>query len=281
MSDNDKALVPVEQREVEFYEDRVLAVRVEDGTVYVPIRPICDLLGVAWAGQYERLKRNEVLSDLLMSVSVTLTDIAPSDRRPRTSEMICLPLDYIAGFLFGINAGRVKPELKERVLRYQRECYKVLAEAFQEGRLTSEPSFSELLNSADPDVVQAYQIAQAVVNLARNQIMIEARLSGRIEAQQTQLEDHDQRLELIEATLGDEDRYVTEKQATAINQAVRSIGLVLSQKSGRNEYGACWGEFYRKFGVSKYRHLPAAKFDDAMKWLAEWYSSLTDEEVPF
>jgi hypothetical protein len=58
--------------------------------------------------------------------------------------MVCLPLDYVSGFLFGLNATRVKPELRERVILYQRECYKVLAEAFNEGRLTSEPTFNEL-----------------------------------------------------------------------------------------------------------------------------------------
>jgi hypothetical protein len=195
--------------------------------------------------------------------------------------MICLPLDFVSGFLFGINPSRVKEEIKEKLIQYQLECYRVLNEAFQEGRLTAEVPFSELLNTADPDVVQAYQIAQAVVKLARNQILMEARLSGRLDVQQMQLDDHGQRLELIEATLGDAERYISEKQATDINQAIRSIALVLSKKSGRNEYGACWGEFYRKFGVSKYRHLPAGRYDEAMKWLTEWYSSLTDEDVPF
>ena len=57
--------------------------------------------------------------------------------------MVCLPLDYISGFLFGLNADRVKPELRERVLRYQRECYKVLAEAFQDGRLTTDSDVLE------------------------------------------------------------------------------------------------------------------------------------------
>jgi hypothetical protein len=39
-------------------------------------------------------------------------------------------LDYINRFLFGINANRVKPELCDRVIPYQRECYQVLAAAF-------------------------------------------------------------------------------------------------------------------------------------------------------
>jgi len=64
--------------------------------------------------------------------------------------MVCLPLDYISGFLFGLNADRVKPELRERVLRYQRECYKVLAEAFQDKRLTSNSDFEGLLASDAP-----------------------------------------------------------------------------------------------------------------------------------
>lgn len=54
--------------------------------------------------------------------------------------MLCLPLDYLNGFLFGVSATRVRPELQERVILYQERCYKVLSEAFQEGRLTSDPT---------------------------------------------------------------------------------------------------------------------------------------------
>lgn len=41
----EKALVVVEQREVDFYGDEIVAVLAKDGLVYVPIRPICDNLG--------------------------------------------------------------------------------------------------------------------------------------------------------------------------------------------------------------------------------------------
>jgi hypothetical protein len=41
---------------------------------------------------------------------------------------------------------------------------KVLAEAFREGRLTADPSFDELLQQASNDVVEAYQIAQAMLS---------------------------------------------------------------------------------------------------------------------
>ena len=132
----DHSLVPVEQKSVSFYNDEIVAIRVANGAIYVPIRPICDNLGVTLAGQRERINRDPVLAGESTSVSVTLTQ--------QTREMICLPLKYIPGWLFGINADRVKPELRDKVIRYQRECYDVLAEAFSEGRLTADPAFDDL-----------------------------------------------------------------------------------------------------------------------------------------
>jgi hypothetical protein len=126
-----KELVPTEQRQVLFYDDEVTAVRMTDGSVYVPIRPLCDYVGVSWQGQHRRITDDLVMSEAAMSVNLTLTDIEPGSRRPRTSEMLCLPLEYLNGWLFGINPKRVKDEVRERLIRYQRECYKVLAAAFQ------------------------------------------------------------------------------------------------------------------------------------------------------
>ena len=76
--------------EVVFYEDAIVAVRLDDGDVYVPIRPICDNLGVTLAGQRERINRDPVLAEMATSVSVTLTQQARG--------MICLPLKFIPGW---------------------------------------------------------------------------------------------------------------------------------------------------------------------------------------
>lgn len=267
----DKALVPVEQRQVEFYEDEITAVRLTDGRVFVPVRPLVESLGLSWSSQLQRIRRDSVLKSELLSVFVTNTE---SERGGR--DVQCLPLDYISGFLFGINAERVRDDLRERVIRYQRECYRVLAEAFTEGRLTTDADLFDLLDNEASEAVQAYKMLQALVKLARNQIVIEARL----EKHGQTLEDHGRRLETIEADLHQANRTVTEAQATQISQSVRAIAIVLGKKSNRNEFGAVWGEFYRKFGVSKYRYLPAARFDEALAWLNEFYQSVTSE-LPF
>jgi hypothetical protein len=271
----DKALAPLEQKQVVFYDDEITAVLVQiEGKegVYVPVRPICEFLGVSWTGQLRRINRDAVLAEEIRSVNVTFTE----PNRTRQIAMQCLPLDYISGFLFGINPDRTKPEIKDKLIRYQRECFKVLAEAFVEGRLTTDPSFDDLLQQANREVVEAYQIAQAIMKLARNQIMLE----GRLDDHGHTLADYGRRLETIEADLHQKDRYISESQAAQIGQAVRAIATVMSKRTGRNEFGATWGEFYRKFGVGKYRYLPVSRFDEAMAWLNEFYQSLTGE-TPF
>lgn len=94
----DKSLQVVEQKTVIFYEDEITAVVVEERgrqEIYVPLRPICDYLGIAWSPQRLRINPGPVLSEALMSVIVTITDIDPSDKRPRSSEMSCLPLKFL------------------------------------------------------------------------------------------------------------------------------------------------------------------------------------------
>jgi hypothetical protein len=46
-------------------------------------------------------------------------------------KMTCLPLDFLNGWLFGIDAKGVKEEFRDKVLRYQMDCYRTLAEHFQ------------------------------------------------------------------------------------------------------------------------------------------------------
>lgn len=58
----DKSLTVIEQRTVDFYGDAIVAIRAGDGTVYILVRPICDLRGVDWKVQRRRIHRDPVLS---------------------------------------------------------------------------------------------------------------------------------------------------------------------------------------------------------------------------
>jgi hypothetical protein len=266
MSDEKRALAPVEQKEVEFYGDELTAVKTSDGQIYVSVRHMCDALGLSVQAQTRRIQRQEILADgFMVAKMATIKGDRPA---------AWLRADMIPLWLTGVSVKSIREELRSKLKDFQKEAAKVLWEAFQEGRLTADPSFDELLEG-DSDAVQAYKMAAAVMKLARNQVLLEARLSGR-------LDDHERRLEQIEATLGDPGSFVTPSQAMQITQAVKAIALEIGKKTGRNEYGGVYGQLYRQFEITSYKQLPAEQFQRAMKWLTDWYKRQTGSEIlPF
>jgi hypothetical protein len=277
MSDDNKALVPVEEKKVDVYGDEVPAVLVqldESGqpVVYVPVRPICDYLGVAWSAQRLRINRDPVLSETTERVIVTITD----SRQTMGREMLCLPLDYLNGWLFGINANRVKSDIQDRLIRYQRDCYRILAEAFVPQSLPAEKS------AATMNLLQVREMGLAIARMAEEQLEFEQRLAtteGRVEQTITVVGDLTQRLATLEKRVAPGEA-VTDDQASQISQAVKAVAVVLTKQSGSNQFGAVYGELYRKFGITSYKLLPASRFQEAMAYLTDWHQSLVGEE-PF
>jgi len=95
----------------------------EDGLVFVPIRPLCDALGIAHQRQHEVVKNHPILGP-----TVTLRVTVGGDDKQR--EMACIPLKYAFGWLMGIDARSVKPEAYDSVVRYQEAAYDALYDRF-------------------------------------------------------------------------------------------------------------------------------------------------------
>lgn len=266
-------LVPIEQKTVVFYEDEITAVVVEsDGArvVYVPLRPICDYLGLDWSGQRQRINRDPVLADVVMSVGITTTDIEVSSKRPRTSEVLAIPLDFLNGWLFGVNANRVKPEVREKVITYQRECYQALARHFTAVSASS-------THSASSALMQVREMGLAIARMAEEQIEFDQRLNST----ETAVSNLDERLHVLEEKLAPPEHAVTNAQASQISQAVKAVAIVMGKQTKRNEFGGVYGELYRKFDVTSYKLIPTTKFEAVMAWLNDWYQSLTNQDLPF
>jgi hypothetical protein len=107
---------------VDFYGDTLFAAQ-EDERVLIAVKPITQRLGLNWDGQRQRIRRDGVLSQGAVMITVPSAGGA--------QEMICLPLDLVPGFLFGIDDRRIRDAARrEVVLRYKRECHRVLYEHF-------------------------------------------------------------------------------------------------------------------------------------------------------
>lgn len=95
----------------------------ENGQVYIPVKPICQVIGVDSEAQRQRILRHYILDSVAFTLKATGAD-------GKSYEMLCLPLDYIYGWIFTIDANLVAEANREKVANYQRECYDILYRHF-------------------------------------------------------------------------------------------------------------------------------------------------------
>ena len=54
----------------------------------------------------------------------------------------------------------------------------------------------------------------------------------------------------------------------------------MDKKSGRNEFGAIYGDLYSRFSINGYKQLPVSKFQQVMDWLTQQHENL-EGPLPF
>lgn len=96
-----------------------------NGQPYTPMKPIVDGMGLDWKSQFVKLKER------FNSTMVEITTVA-NDGKSRL--MICLPVRKLAAWLYSVHANKVKPELRDTVIKYQEECDDVLWDYWTKGQ---------------------------------------------------------------------------------------------------------------------------------------------------
>ncbi len=141
---------------VEFHGSHLVAFE-NEGKVVVALKPIVESMGLDWSAQFRRVKRDPILSEGVAMMAM------PYGRD--ASEVLCLSMDLLNGWLFTVDTARITdPEVKARVLVYQRECYRVLSDHFQGRNRTSvvHPCTDESVASRRQLVAEARQTFGAV-----------------------------------------------------------------------------------------------------------------------
>ena len=264
----ENALVPVEQREIDFYGDEITAVLVdEEGQqqVFVPVRPSCDYMGLSWSGQRQRIHRDEILSD----VSSECVIHSQGQRR----YMLCLPLDYLNGWLFGISSSRVKPEIKENLLRYQRECYRVLADAFlRPAEVAVTPQTAAIL--------QIREMGVAITRMADQLLAIEQRtetVENRLDKAAAIVAAINRRLSNVEKQV--QAGTLTEEQAREIQHRVNLIAQELTKHDPEQKhYPGVYEALRQETGATSYKRIPPKGYEAAVAFLDGWLKAIQQTE---
>ncbi len=108
---------------VKFHQTKIQCICDIDGTIHVALKPIMDAIGLhansAWLG----IKNDPILGPK-HAVRRGL------DAKNRLFPMQTLPIEFVHGWLFSIDASKVSANAKPKLIEFKKECYKVLFDHF-------------------------------------------------------------------------------------------------------------------------------------------------------
>jgi hypothetical protein len=249
---------------VTFFETPVLAARVNDGTILLSIRDLCDSAGLRRYSQVRRIRADPDLSDGMRTLRV-MTPGGPQEQE-------FLILEFVPAWISTVNRSRASTVVQER-LRYLRlfsirQVYDAIARA---AGLPEGPS------RAIEDLRDLQRFDGAIQGIAERQQALE---ESQDKARQA-WKDHEDRIRQLEAQL---------RQTGTISRAERGhiYQLVQIWAQARVEreqlpFGAaiagCWAVLKKRYDVAKYEHLPGAEYDDCVDFIKRSYTKLTGEEL--
>lgn len=111
---------------VPFYGSELYVVNHNDDP-YIPMKPIVEGMGMDWKSQFIKIKQR--FSKGMVEITIPTAG--------GIQKMLCLALRKLAAWLNTISPNKVRPEIRERVIRYQEECDDVLYEYWTKGQVTN------------------------------------------------------------------------------------------------------------------------------------------------
>lgn len=116
--------ISLQQITVPFHNAELYIVEFE-GQPYTAMRPIVENMGLDWKAQLVKIKQR---------FNSVVGEITTTGKDGKQYQMLCLPLKKLFGWLMTISPNKVKPELRDNVVKYQEECDDVLWDYWTKGK---------------------------------------------------------------------------------------------------------------------------------------------------
>jgi len=264
------------QRIVPFYSDELVAVQQPDGTIYVPLSRLCDNLELDQQGQARRIQRHAVLKEGLETLTVQTAG------GPQLVQ--CLKLTLLPLWLSGVQAGRITDkELREKLIRYQREAADVLWRAFKPQILVEEPPANRESELAIGQLEQIIEQSKAMQRMAEEQIALIRRMDTAarvVKAIQTDVTEVKGEVAEVKVRLGIlENRlhpagYITDEQQANILNLVQAIAMELTERDpSKNHFASIHTEIHRRYKVRSYTMIRIEQYPAVLAFLETWHQA--------
>ncbi|MDP9315585.1 MAG: phage antirepressor N-terminal domain-containing protein [Chloroflexota bacterium] len=256
-SDDANNLILQRVEDVTFDGDTLPAVVRAGDSVAIPVRTICEVLGLDVERQSARLREHEVLSQGLRVVRMPLGG--------QLRSVMAISHKYVAFWLATVTPKHVKPALRPKLVRYQTELVDVLALLYGTNMQPTRPS------DVPTDVIGTIQ-TQLAAALQDVRLLREALLSQQQETHVC-LDTHDDQIEALEGLMDDLQQQlsshttITSAQQELLKRSIQRRAKRIEQRTGRAVYGKLFAQFCIDLGTPKYALLPAGKYGQALDWL--------------
>jgi prophage antirepressor-like protein len=273
--------IPSEQLPITLFDGVVLAVRSQDGHIYLVVRDLCTALDLVPSSQLRAIRASDHLHLQPFRLRI--------GNQVRSQE--CLLLDDIPLWLVTVRPPRKNPDAAERLRYVQNYLIASVRSAF--ATLTGLPDAPSNqiedmheLGTIEPSLQALHDLAERQTSLEQSQD--QARETWRDLAAQIRevrgvlplVEELRSRLQAVEQQM---QQRLSPEQRNSLYRLVQAYGEARAAKQGLSRAGSeiqkSWREFNARFGIATYTDLPAARFDEAIQFIKTQYRTLTGHDM--
>jgi P22_AR N-terminal domain len=229
----------------------------DERILILPLRQLCEALGLDFSNQLQRVKRDVVLAKHLHMVRATVTR---SDGVSSEQEVACIAYRRLDYWMGTIDHMRVKAGQRDRLILFKEEMADAIHAYFRSRRLP-EDMLAEL-DAALPPEEQKY-----------NKLMDQAATWHiKVEEHGTRIGGLEDRMIKLEARLMGTD-FISHAQAQQYLDAVGALGDLMKETKVKkaSPYAVIHNEVKRQFGVPSYQLIPENEFSQVLEFLAKWW----------
>ncbi|MCB0020990.1 MAG: ORF6C domain-containing protein, partial [Anaerolineales bacterium] len=255
----------------DFYGEIFSAAFASDRKFYVPLRDMCQTLGIQTNGQIRRIRDTEAIADQMVPLNILVTG---SDEVAQQREMLCLCVEAIPFWLGSIQVNRISdPERRASVVRFQREFVRVAWAAFRTAILPAD-ILAEMDASLPEDEQDYHQLMDQAAEL---RLDIRANREG-LDVTRLEVAELSARLSDLEARLVGTD-FLTPPQQKMYIDMVAIVAHLLKQKN-RGTHATVHNEIKQRFQVPAYQLIPESEFEAVRQFLRSWYLRMAAPGTP-
>jgi hypothetical protein len=263
-------LQPREQLPVTAFGSVVLAARHPDGTIYLSIRDLCDIIGIRRSSQMRRLRGHTDLSQGLALFHVQ----TPGGSQAQEF----LSLEKVPAWLLSVSTARSPTEVRDKLSYLQSYLVREVYAAF--ARLAGLPEQS---SRQIEDLSELTRVDIAMGALADRQAHIEQSQDRARDAWRDLARQVRELTDRLAALEQESSGAISRGQRGHIYQLVQAWGAAKAAQEPRLSrsaaYMGVWAALKTRFRVARYEDLPAARYEECVRFIKDAYRALIGEDL--